>query len=495
MSVKQRFLDISRLVGLNIYFFKRIYNNFNRRGHFMNKNFAIFGDCVSQGIVDDREHTRALGFTNWCSLLSHSISDNRIISEVDSISTSAYSIRNLKLDLQKNALKYLLEEKADYLIIDPNDCRMQLAQIEDYKNVYTISASGGELYEKIKNKFEVKKINAGEISVEKYEEAAKEVCKKILDVYDPSQIIIHIHKFVDEYTDGNRILKLNNEKYPARNKKCQDIMNYMYGVLQREFKGFHVINFPEQVLGDSRHRFGLCGLHYHKLYDEYGKAAIKIICEQHSDEKMLLEQLRDKYSLKFQLLRNEIESKYQLKSLETRINNIVNSVGREYDINSVKSIFRNITDIREYFDLIKLYKKNIGIVVAVRDTSGFKRESNYFDELHNIGFKHYPEKLWYTYCGFILKGVEIVDKTSDKAEIPTTWNGEINNHVINLESHSWRKLNTSKIIIDGVDYSSNQRGANIVVIDAESFEVIDSVVYDMHEIQDYFRRIKKFERD
>ena len=44
--------------------------------------------------------------------------------------------------------------------------------------------------------------------------------------------------------------------------------------------------------------------------------------------------------------------------------------------------------------------------------------------------------------------------------------------------------------IDGIEYSSNGRGANIVIIDAETFEVIDSVVYDTHDPQDYFRRIK-----
>lgn len=39
------------------------------------KKFAIFGDCVSQGIVDDKEHTRALGFINRCSLIAKPIKD------------------------------------------------------------------------------------------------------------------------------------------------------------------------------------------------------------------------------------------------------------------------------------------------------------------------------------------------------------------------------------------------------------------------------------
>lgn len=91
----------------------------------------------------------------------------------------------------------------------------------------------------------------------------------------------------------------------------------------------------------------------------------------------------------------------------------------------------------------------------------------------------------------MLKGVVITDAASDVAELPMIWDGVSYNHSIHLESHSWRKLNQSKIMVDGIEYSLNARGANIVIIDAENFEVIDSVVYDTHEPQDYFRRIKE----
>lgn len=458
-----------------------------------NKTFAIFGDCVSQGIVDNRKHTRALGFINWYSLISKPIMDEEIFNVVDDINMSQYSIRNLKLDLSKEALNYLLEEKADYLLIDPNDCRMEIVELNELENnnAYTISSAGGELYEKLKNSNKMRRLNAGQIPFEKYEQAARMVCARIRQVYEPSEIIIHVHKFVGEYTDGNKILIFNNEKFLARNKACRDIMDKMYSILQKEFESCHVIEFPDYVLGDSRHKFGVCGLHYHQLYDEYGKEAIKIICEGHADEKFLLSTLRDKYSLKFQLLRDEIENKYRFRILETRLNELVYSVSRKNKLEDLKSIFNNITDIKVYLDVINLYKYDIGVLVSVKDTPGSNRISNCLERIQEFGFKNYPSNLWFTYCGFIMKGVVIVDTSSSKAEIPTTWNGQIHNHSISLESHSWRKLNMSKIMIDDKDYSTNQRGANIVIVNADTFEVLDSVVYDMHEVQDYFRRIKE----
>ena len=99
--------------------------------------FAIFGDCGSHGIVDNRKHTRAVGFINWYSLLSESIEGEDIDKRVGNITMSQYNIRNLKLDLRKGALDYLLEEKAQYLLIDPNDCRMQLGRGKCIHNFYS----------------------------------------------------------------------------------------------------------------------------------------------------------------------------------------------------------------------------------------------------------------------------------------------------------------------------------------------------------------------
>ena len=336
-----------------------------------------------------------------------------------------------------------------------------------------------------------KKINAADIPFEEYTSVAQKICARIRKVYDASEIIIHIHKIVDEYTDGNKILKFNNEKFPARKRAVRKIMDQMYDVLRTEFEGCHVIEFPDYVLGDSRHKFGACGLHYHALYDEYGKAAIQIICEKHPDEKLLLRGLRDKYSLKFRLLRMEIENKQLFRIMETRLDNLVNAVGYSVVKTKLKDIFQNITEVKAYFDVINLYKQDIGVLITVRDTPGFIKTTNSHQDINKLGFEKYPGKLWYTYCGFMLKGVVITDMVSDVAEVPTNWEGVSYGHFIHMESHAWRKLNRSNILIDGVEYSSNGRGANIVIIDAETFEVIDSVVYDTHDPQDYFRRIKK----
>lgn len=398
---------------------------------------------------------------------------------------SQYRIRNLKLDLEKAALNYLLEEKANYLLLDPNDCRLQIG-IGEKGNVYTITTAVAELYTQMSKSGKWKKLTASDIPFDEYVKSIKIICERIKEVYKPEEIILHIHKIVDEYTDGKIIGKLNNDKYPDRKRSVQELLNKIYDVLRQEFSGCHVIEFPDNVLADSRHKYGLCGLHYHDLYYEYGKKAIQTICEKHPDEKMLLSYLRDKYSLKFRLLRNEIENKYRFSIMESRFDNLIKSFNHERV--DLKILFSNITDIRVYFDAINLYRQNIGVLLAVRDTPGFIKPTNNHKEINLLGFDNYPDKLWYTYCGFILKGVVVVDLASDTAEASTIWDGNICSHLIHLESHSYRKKNAANIVIDGLEYSSNGRGANIVIIAADTFEVIDSVWYDTHDPQDYFKR-------
>ena len=50
-----------------------------------------------------------------------------------------------------------------------------------------------------------------------------------------------------------------------------------------------------------------------------------------------------------------------------------------------------------------------------------------------------------------------------------------------VSSKAWRQGNTSEIKINGVEYSVNQRGINIVIYDKDKHEVWDSIAFDGHD--------------
>ena len=325
--------------------------------------FAIFGDCVSHGILVNCEHTRACGLINWVSLNSGAVEDDQLLDIANKLEITKYEKRVLFQDFSKDVIEWLTEEKADYILIDPNNCRLQLARSLDGKNMYTMSDAGTKLYNKYKSP-QYERVPAQNISIEEYKKAATMIAEKILKVYKPTEIILHIHKFVDDYIDGNRIMTFDNEKYVGSNCNARILMDEMYDILLDKFDGCHIIEFPHYVIGDSNHKFGTFGLHYHSLYDEYGKNAIDIICQNHSkkEEKILLDELKERYSYKFLVLRHETEKKN--RAIEEKGKSIISTLA---DIQyRLMNAYKYHGYLNEYLDI-----KGINDFDFIGETEGF----------------------------------------------------------------------------------------------------------------------------
>ena len=94
---------------------------------------ALFGDCSTHMAAENYKHTRAVGLTNWLSIVSPSTKNFIKLTQekLNKTSLTNYGKRICYLNSNKKILEYLLEEKADYLIIDCNDCRKQLIYDDD----------------------------------------------------------------------------------------------------------------------------------------------------------------------------------------------------------------------------------------------------------------------------------------------------------------------------------------------------------------------------
>ena len=161
--------------------------------------FAIFGDCVSHGILVNCEHTRACGLINWVSLNSGAVEDNQLLDIANKLEITKYEKRVLFQDFSKDVIEWLTEEKADYILIDPNNCRLQLARSLDGKNMYTMSDAGTKLYNKYKSP-QYERVPAQNISIEEYKKAAIMIAEKILKICEQSSCFEDIlQKLFAEY--------------------------------------------------------------------------------------------------------------------------------------------------------------------------------------------------------------------------------------------------------------------------------------------------------
>lgn len=324
-----------------------------------------------------------------------------------------------------------------------------------------------------------------------HEEIVETVCERIKEVYAPEEIIVHKHFFARQYTEGEKLytyLRIS----PVLSDKVEQILSRLYDKIIELLPGCHVIDFPENVLGDKLHCLGCMPLHYHKLYYEYGEKALQIIFEKHGDEEFLLSQLCDMYSMKFRLLRLEIEMKSRQNLNNSRFENMIYALHciRTDETDHLYERLKKCTDITSYLDLLWMLRDRIVVFVAVKDTPGGRMPVQILESFRRYGFTRYLTKLWYMYNGIVYKGDILVNKVGEVAEQAVQTSICLGEETVVLGSFSYRKGNSAQIIIDEIDYAVNSRGINLVVYDPQTKGVIDSVCYDSFDIQDQFLRKK-----
>ena len=157
-------------------------------------------------------------------------------------------------------------------------------------------------------------------------------------------------------------------------------------------------------------------------------------------------------------------------------------------IEDLREILTNIGSSREYLLHLQYYKKRLLILAGTKDTPGISMPNDVLEIIRSLGLFRFEKKLWFMYAGIIASGATILDAVSSKAEENLESNISYGTHTINVVSKCWKKGNVSSIKVDDVDYSVNNRGLNIVVLNPTTLELIDSIAIDFHTTSEVFVR-------
>lgn len=157
---------------------------------------------------------------------------------------------------------------------------------------------------------------------------------------------------------------------------------------------------------------------------------------------------------------------------------------------SLTELLKNATKMSHYLALLKALSSEYLILFAVKDTPGRKMPASIIQQIHELGFSKFQQKLWLMYAGAIYKSDMLLNKSGDKPELSVSYECDVNDCHITINSASFRKENHASILINGNDYSINRRGINIVVYDVENHELIDSIAFDSFETPNgkFYRR-------
>lgn len=143
------------------------------------------------------------------------------------------------------------------------------------------------------------------------------------------------------------------------------------------------------------------------------------------------------------------------------------------DLNALKGI----RDIEKYIDALSVLKDRFLITLSVKDTPGHRVPEEAFKKIRELGFTNLTKKFQYTYIGVINRGGIVYDKCGGTKGEELLFESGIENFLVSVKSSATNK-GVSEIKINGIDYSMNYRGWNIVVYDHDNERIVDSVTYD-----------------
>ncbi|MCD8286035.1 MAG: NAD-dependent epimerase/dehydratase family protein [Clostridia bacterium] len=144
-------------------------------------------------------------------------------------------------------------------------------------------------------------------------------------------------------------------------------------------------------------------------------------------------------------------------------------------------MINNITDIYTYFKHLYTCRHKLIIILSVKDTPGFSYNKRLDKLLHRLGLKEsLINKHWHAY-GAVINGGQVTEEKISKDDEPVIFDCKASDTTIKVVSMSYNKGNLSEILINGTNYSQNERGLNIVLLDKNLNTVVDSVCFDTHD--------------
>ena len=182
---------------------------------------------------------------------------------------------------------------------------------------------------------------------------------------------------------------------------------------------------------------------------------------------------------------NEVKKSYSFDDIVTQKFDVQNKRYRlsEMKINALMNgrLFNTVSDVSQYLEMLRQYMNELIVAIAVRDTPGFELNEKIDSLLHDIGCKtSLVDKHWQSYV-FVMDGGNVISEVISNNQERVAYTGTIQGKSYKVVSRSYNKGDVAAIQIDGAEYSENRRGLNIVLVDKNLNEVIDTVVFDTHE--------------
>ena len=434
--------------------------------------YSTLGSCVIRDIfrVADKEQrfgkVRHVGFISPISMFSKiSVPCEQLKEQIENLDVSGFAKRNILLDLNGDAFNYLFSEKADYLIIDMLDIRLDLI-INGEEIVSCRAAQKEATLAKsflLDHGYKLKKVtNLTESMLLNYLE---KFCNKISECWDADKIIL-----VEAYPTKTY---LNTSKKIDKNGYFDSMYESQYSCI-RTFRlankyvknklKCRCVSMPDMqyVLADFSHTWGPTPLHYtDKVYEYLYDKICSIVFQNYSSQKeKILKQI-----------------KYEYYSAIDRVHNSANQ--EQWPLSKEMIRCLSTESFTEYIACLKGLKNCI-VIFAVKDTLGSYFNNEMQQRMMDLGLvENFIRQHGSGYIAVLKDGIVIHEKLN-KTDGYDYFIDTIDYINLFIVSKAYKYGNLASICINGEEYAVNKRGVNIVVFDMNRQKVVDSVAFDTH---------------
>lgn len=287
----------------------------------------VFGCCVSRDVIDYDLEQGKFGNCNYnvvrfLNLVSPytMLYGNKLSLTIEELlksnpKSTAFRARCLAIDAGKYAMTYMAERgSSEWLILDVGNTRCRIVEWKDKGVILTYGTGLIEYFKFICEKLQSDNtcvLYPWELDWDEFVKRFKEIYSTFITEFDPRRVILMKFNAVYDYiTLSGQRKSFDNNKILI-SKKWNELFAYFNNLIEELFPNCHVIEFPDNVIGDASHRWGLAPLHYHKLYYEYAEKAVEIVTKKYEriDEEQKLDFLCQLYSEKFATLREQLKQK------------------------------------------------------------------------------------------------------------------------------------------------------------------------------------------
>lgn len=153
---------------------------------------------------------------------------------------------------------------------------------------------------------------------------------------------------------------------------------------------------------------------------------------------------------------------------------------KEIEKFAVKSKIIAIEDLQKYFEEVK--KTDYLCICSIKDDAAIGLSEAMFYAICGLGAKKYPTSdIRSSYILISRKGKALAEESSNDSIVKCGGGVITDESNVDVISAGLEVGNYSSIVIDGIEYSMNERGINVVLYDTNEKKVIDSLNFDIYE--------------